>query len=318
MTNQPDHRQRFYIDNSPVRGDVVHLSRSYASIIAQRDYPESIKCLLGEMLVSASLLIGTLKIEGRLSIQLQSSDEDSLLNWAMAECDHEGNIRGLANWKHESEAQQQVWASTSTANEAFAELGAVGKGVVFINIQPLHADAHGQVYQRQGYKGIVECSHDNLADCLAHYQQQSAQIPTIIKLACDGLQAGGLLMQMLPLSEEEQLAEEQSSNAGDDDLWTRLTVLTKTVKAEELTKLDSKEILFRLYHEEEVVTPEQAPLQFACTCSRAKSESAIMQLGLEQAQQILNEQGGDIAIDCGFCGSIYQFTDKQVQKLFDR
>ncbi len=159
--NKKDHRQRFYIENSPVRGDVVRLSDSYSQIITQKDYPQALEKLLGEMLVSASLLIGTLKIEGRLSIQLQSSDEDSLLNWAMAECDHDGNVRALANWQHETDEQQQAWASKITANEAFAELGELFKGVLFINIQPLNA---------QAYQGIVERSHDNLADCLAHYQ----------------------------------------------------------------------------------------------------------------------------------------------------
>ena len=60
-----DIRQRFFIEDSPVRGDVVRLSRSYASTIAQKPYPEAIKRLLGEMLTAASLLISTVKINGR-------------------------------------------------------------------------------------------------------------------------------------------------------------------------------------------------------------------------------------------------------------
>ncbi len=322
-----DHRQRFFIQDSPVRGDAVRLSRSYATIIAQKDYPEAIKRLLGEMLVSASLLIGTLKIEGRLSIQLQSSDDNSsdsfdnkaLLKWAMAECDHEGNLRALADWKHDTPEQQQAWTQMTTANEAFAQLDGgingvdeLNKGVMFINIQPLeNGHKSGQAYQ-----GIVERSHDNLADCLAHYQKQSAQIPTIIKLACDGLQAGGLLVQLLPLSQEEQLAQEQAENAGDDDLWTRLSVLTNTIKAEELTKLDSNEILFRLYNEEEVVTPESVGLKFACTCSAEKCQSAIIQLGEEQALAFAHEHGGHIEMDCGFCGSLYRFDEEDIAKIF--
>lgn len=315
-----DHRQRFFIKDSPVRGDAVRLSRSYATIIAQKDYPEAIKQLLGEMLVSASLLIGTLKIEGRLSIQLQSSDDNSndgssdsgLLKWAMAECDHEGNLRALADWKQDTPAQQQAWTQMTTANEAFKQLGELNKGVMFINIQPLeNGHKSGQAYQ-----GIVERSHDNLADCLAHYQKQSAQIPTIIKLACDGLQAGGLLVQLLPLSQEEQMIEEQAKNAGDDDLWTRLSVLTNTIKAEELTKLDSNEILFRLYNEEEVVTPEAVELKFACTCSSEKCQSAIVQLGAEQALAFAHEHGGYIEMDCGFCGSLYRFDEADIEQIF--
>ncbi|SLJ83607.1 Hsp33 family molecular chaperone HslO [Psychrobacter sp. DAB_AL43B] len=308
--NTPDNdlRQRFFIEDSPVRGDVVRLSRSYATTIAQKPYPEAIKRLLGEMLTAASLLISTVKIDGRLSIQLQSSDSDSLLNWAMAECDQNGIIRALASWKGETDEQIQAWDQMTHAKEAFAELGAMGQGVLFINIQP----DGGEPYQ-----GIVERSHDNLADCLAHYQKQSAQIPTLINLASDGLQAGGILVQMLPRTAEETYEVEQNADAGiDDDLWTRLSVLTRTLKAEELTTLDTNEILYRLYNEEKVVAPDPVSLSFGCTCSREKCEMAIEQIGETEALDIVAEQNGTFEMDCGFCGEIYKFNKDDVAVIF--
>ena len=307
-THDNDLRQRFFIEDSPVRGDVVRLSRSYATMIAQKPYPEAIKRLLGEMLTAASLLISTVKINGRLSIQLQSSDSDSLLNWAMAECDQDGIIRALASWKGETDEQVQAWENMTHAKEAFAELGATGQGVLFINIQP----DGGEPYQ-----GIVERSHDNLADCLAHYQKQSAQIPTLINLASDGLQAGGILVQMLPRTAEEIYKVEQNEDAGiDDDLWTRLSVLTRTLKAEELTTLDTNEILYRLYNEEKVIAPEPVALSFGCTCSREKCEMAIEQIGEAEALDIVAEQNGSFEMDCGFCGEIYKFNKDDVAVIF--
>ena len=303
-----DVRQRFFIEDSPVRGDVVRLSRSYASTIAQKPYPEALKRLLGEMLTAASLLISTVKINGRLSIQLQSSDSDSLLNWAMAECDQDGIIRALASWKGDTDEQVQAWENMTHAKDAFAELGAPGQGVLFINIQP----DGGEPYQ-----GIVERSHDNLADCLAHYQKQSAQIPTLINLASDGLQAGGILVQMLPRTAEEAYEVEQNEDAGiDDDLWIRLSVLTRTVKAEELTTLDANEIIYRLYNEENVVAPDPVALAFGCTCSREKCEIAIEQIGETEALEIVEEQGGTFEMDCGFCGEVYKFNIDDVATIF--
>ena len=303
-----DIRQRFFIEDSPVRGDVVRLSRSYATTIAQKPYPEALKRLLGEMLTAASLLIGTVKINGRLSIQLQSSDSDSLLNWAMAECDQNGIIRALASWKADTDEHVQAWSNMLHAKEAFAELGATGQGVLFINIQP----DGGEPYQ-----GIVERSHDNLADCLAHYQKQSAQIPTLINLASDGLQAGGILVQMLPRTAQETYEVEQNEDAGiDDDLWTRLSVLTRTLKAEELTTLDTNEILYRLYNEEKVVAPDPISLSFGCTCSREKCEMAIEQIGETEALDIVAEQNGTFEMDCGFCGEIYKFNKDDVAAIF--
>lgn len=300
LTHQ-DVRQRFFIEDSPVRGDVVHLAKSYASIIAQKPYPESIKRLLGEMLSAASLLIGTLKIDGTLSIQLQSSDSESLLNWAMAECDRDGIIRALASFKADTDEQQQAWDNMTSANDAFAELGAVGQGVLFINIQPKNGEA---------YQGIVERSHDNLADCLAHYQKQSAQIPTLINLASDGLQAGGILVQLLPRRDDEE------AEKVDSDLWPRLTVLTSTIKADELINLPPTELLYRLYNEEEVVLPDAVALEFGCTCSKDKCNSAILQIGENEMLDILDEQNGKFEMDCGFCGAVYPFDRSDIENLF--
>lgn len=302
-TPTTDMRQRFFIQNSPVRGDVVRLSDSYQRVIAQKDYPIALQKLLGEMLTASSLLIGTLKIDGRLSLQLQQSqvadDGRAVLKWAMAECDSRGHIRGLADWSGD-------WSTLSSADDAFATLGKVGDGVLFINVQP---DAKFGV-QAEGYQGIVERVSGNLADCLAHYQKQSVQIPTLINLASDEAQAGGMLLQLLPRNSEEEQAQV------DEDLFPRLTVLAQTLKPAELTTLPAENILYRLYHEEDVVTDTPVPLSFACTCSREKTAAAILQLGESQAIEIADENGGNIALDCGFCGEVYQFDKADIEAIF--
>lgn len=293
-----DYRQRFFIENSPVRGDVVQLSESFATVISQKPYPLAIQALLGEMLVAASLLISTLKIDGKLSIQLQSSDEASPLRFAMAECDQSGEVstvRALASFDHSAD-KQDLWQSCATSNDAFA---LIKTGVLFISIHPTFGES---------YQGIVERVSDDLGECLAHYQKQSAQIPTLIKLATNETSAGGLLVQLLPQSDEDR--------ENDPDLWDRLSVLTSTVKAEELTELPANEILYRLYHEEDVVLPELTPLHFACTCSTEKSEGAILQLGHKEALDVVVAHGGALVLDCGFCGKEYRFNETDIERLF--
>lgn len=295
-TENQNYRQRFFINHSVVRGDVVRLTDAYQTVIAQKAYPEAIKALLGEMLVAASLLISTLKIDGKLSIQLQSSDEHAKLNWAMAECDHTGAVRALAGFHQHNDADQALWQSLTTSNEAFAQLGA---GVLFISIHPEQGEA---------YQGIVERVSDDLGECLAHYQKQSAQIPTLIQLATSEASAGGILVQLLPQTDADK--------ENDPDLWDRLIALTSTIKDEEITDLPADEILYRLYHEEEVVLPEPTPLHFACTCSLEKSQGAIMQLGHDEAKQAVAAHGGVLVLDCGFCGKEYSFDQEAIDALF--
>ena len=80
-----DIRQRFYIEDCPVRGEVVHLEATLQTILAQRDYAQAVQILLGEMRSATALLASTLKIKGRISLQIQAS---GTFNWAMAECNH--------------------------------------------------------------------------------------------------------------------------------------------------------------------------------------------------------------------------------------
>ena len=61
-----DLRQRFYIEDSPVRGEVVHLEETLQTILAQRDYAPAVQVLLGEMLSATALLASTLKLKAVL------------------------------------------------------------------------------------------------------------------------------------------------------------------------------------------------------------------------------------------------------------
>lgn len=285
-----DIRQRFYIHDCPVRGEVVHLKQALKTILAQRDYPQAIKVLLGEMLVASSLLASTLKIKGRLSIQIQST---GTLKWAIAECNHLGEVRALAEFEQDPRFVEAVDSSVA--------LSSLVGGVLFINIEP-------DVGER--YQGIVPLEHATLAQCLVQYYDLSAQIPTRIVLASSEESAGGLLIQLLPRTEEEQ-------ESVDSDLWPRLTMLTETLKAEELISLPAQEILYRLYNEEDVRLPDSEVLSFGCTCSKQRCANALIQIGEEAVKETLLEQN-PIEMHCQFCNSRYTFSAEEALGLFGR
>lgn len=98
-----DLRQRFYIEDCPVRGEVVHLEEALQTILSQRPYQPAVQILLGEMLSATALLASTLKIKGRISLQIQAS---GTLKWAMAECTHLGEVRGLADYEDDPHFQE--------------------------------------------------------------------------------------------------------------------------------------------------------------------------------------------------------------------
>ena len=284
-----DLRQRFYIEDSPVRGEVVHLEETLQTILAQRDYAPAVQVLLGEMLSATALLASTLKIKGRISLQIQASGS---FKWAMAECNHLGEVRALADY--EADPRFNAADSSSTV------LSTLISPVLFINIEPEFGER---------YQGIVALDKPNLAGCLMQYYDLSAQIPTRIVLASSSQRAGGLLIQLLPRNSEEE------QERVDQDLWPRLTMLTETLKIEELTDLESSEILYRLYNEEEVRLPEVELLKFGCTCSKERCAQALEQIGAEAVRETLEHQN-PITMDCQFCNTQYSFSAEEALGLF--
>lgn len=284
-----DIRQRFYIEDCPVRGEVVHLEETLQTILAQRNYAQAVQILLGEMLSATALLASTLKIKGRISLQIQAS---GTFKWAMAECNHLGEVRALADYEEDPRFHAATDSSTV--------LKALSNPILFINIEPEFGER---------YQGIVPLDQPTLAGCLMQYYDLSAQIPTRIVLASTAQRSGGLLIQLLPrISEEEQ-------QRIDEDLWPRLTMLTETLKIDELTDLDANEILYRLYNEEDVRLPEIEQLKFGCTCSKERCANALQQIGVEAVRETLEHQN-PIAMDCQFCNTQYQFTAEEALGLF--
>lgn len=284
-----DLRQRFFIEDSPVRGEVVHLEEALQTILKQRDYVPAVQVLMGEMLCATALLASTLKIKGRISLQIQAS---GTFKWAMAECNHLGEVRALADYEQDPRFL--------SAEDSSTVLKSLVSPVLFINIEPEFGER---------YQGIVPLDKGNLAECLIQYYDLSAQIPTRIVLASNAERAGGLLIQLLPRNSEEE------QQRVDEDLWPRVTMLTETLKAEELTDLDVNEILYRLYNEEQVRLPEVEALRFGCTCSKERCANALIQIGVSAVRETLEYQN-PITMDCQFCSTQYSFSAEEALSLF--
>ena len=291
-TTQPqlaDTIQRFYFDTAPVRGDLVQLSQSglLKEVLSQKDYPHAIRELLSELLAAAALLVSGIKFEGRLSIQLQGS---GALNWAMAECSDTGVMRALAQWDLDHD-----WKLVNSSSDAMAQLDpapntdSASPSVIFLNMEPETGER---------YQSIVERTSNDLSKTLSHYLKQSLQIDSALHVAIGSGSAAALLLQKLPGSA-------QSDTEVDADLWNRAQVLAKTLKDEELLELEPTEVLTRLYHEETVRLAEPQALEFGCTCSKSRMESALLQLSEAQLDELFSGDDvieGTLPVECRFCG----------------
>ena len=280
-----DFTQRFIFENTDVRGELASLEESYAHVLAKHTYPEPVATLLGELLAAAALMVNTLKFDGLLILQARSSGAVPLL---MVECSSERELRAIARYDAE---QIESGASLS-------EL--MREGVLAITVDPRKG---------QRYQGLVALDGATLADCFSNYFVNSAQLPTRFWLYADGQRARGMLLQQLPADRIQDAEAREES-------WQHVIALASTLSAEELLGLDNETILHRLYHEEQVRLFAPNELKFQCSCTRERSEHALLSLGLDELQLLLAEKAGSIEIDCQFCNQRYLFNEADIVKMF--
>lgn len=280
---EQDQLYRYLFEHHQVRGELVQLDQTFRHMVAAQEYPAPVRQLLGELLVATSLLTATLKFEGSITVQLQGNGPLSL---AVINGDHQQQLRGVARWQGELPANPNLKAL-------------VGDGHLVITISPDEGER---------YQGIVSLESDSLASSLESYFAQSEQLATRIWIRTGGSAAeplaAGMLLQALPASSEQHADE-----------FDHLSKLTDTIKDEELFTLPAEEILYRLYHEEEVRLFAPQAIQFRCTCSRERCEQALLQVGQVEVEAMIHEQG-QIDMHCDYCGTHYQFDAIDAQALF--
>jgi molecular chaperone Hsp33 len=274
-----DSLDRFVFEHAPIQGRIVHLDATWRAVLERRQYPESVRDLLGELMAAAALLTATLKFDGKLIMQVQCNGPVRLL---VVECSSERTMRAIAQW----EGQVPVGPPSQL----------LGNGRLAITIDPLKG--------KERYQGIVELEGDSIARILEGYFARSEQLATRLWLAADAQQAAGMLLQRLP-----------DKHSPDRDAWERATHLSSTLTREELLALPAEDILHRLYHEEDVRLFARVPVSFRCSCSRERVEGALRMLGEAEVRSILAEKGR-VDVDCEFCGQHYTLDPVDAEQLF--
>lgn len=272
-----DTLQRFLFEQAAVRGELVRLDATWRAVLARHDYPPAVARVLGEMMAAAALLAATLKFRGSLLMQVQGKGPLRLL---VVECTAGRALRATAKWEGEPAGD-------------FMQL--VGDGRFAITLDPGEGS--------RAYQGLVAVDAATVAGVLEHYMARSEQLDTRLVLAADGGVAAGMLLQRLPGRTE-----------ADAEAWNRLAHLAATLGADELLRLPFREILRRLFHEEDVRVFDAEPVHFGCSCSRGRVAEMLRMLGAEEVRAILAEQG-QVAVTCEFCNQRYVFDAVDAEQV---
>ena len=279
MPPSSDQLHRFLIENTKVRGELVHLDDTWRTVHTSVDYPDEVRLILGQAVSAVALLAATVKFKGSLSLQISGNGP---LHMLVVQATSQSTVRGLARWRG------------ATNGKTFSDL--VGCARLMLTIDP---GTH-----RERYQSIVAAQGCDLARVLQGYFQRSEQLPTRLWLAADHARAGGLLLQRLT---GEQDKEEED--------WNRLSLLSATVKHDELLDLSAHELLNRLYRQEDVRVFAPATISHRCSCSEEKVKATLKALGEKELQSEL-DQNNEIIVNCEFCGAVFRYDVVDFALLF--
>jgi len=310
---------KFLFDGLPVRGAIVRLTDAWQEILKRRAannetgaYPAPVTELLGEMAAAAVLMQANIKFNGALVLQIFG---DGPVKLAVVEVQPDFGVRATATLQGELASDASLSQMVNQNNE----------GRCAITLDPLD-----RLPGQQPYQGVVPLFGDQkeklekLSEVLEHYMLQSEQLDTTLVLAANMSVAAGVLIQRLPLDGVGNLAGkydsvEREAALGQSEDYNRISILTKSLKAEELLGLDIDTVLRRLFWEEpllrfEPLVGETGP-KFRCSCSRERVGRMIKGLGVEEVESILTERE-NIEVGCEFCGKQYHFDPVDAASLF--
>lgn len=160
------------------------------------------------------------------------------------------------------------------------------------------------------YVGQTAIQTGEIAEDITYYFAVSEQIPSSVGLGVlvnrqekKILQAGGFIVQLMPFAEEETISKLENNLKGIDSV-------TKMLSAGDTPEQMLEKVLAGL---DPVVTQKDS-VRFYCNCGREKYERALVLLGMEEVQKIVDD-GEPVEIKCQFCGKKYRFSQEELKAV---
>jgi molecular chaperone Hsp33 len=272
-----DYITPFVFDALPVRGALIHLSRSWRRMLRDHDYDAVVRETLGHAAAATGLIAQSMKFDGAVTLQIQGEGD---LRMLVMQCTSGLELRGMASVDEDGDA------------DSFGEL-----------MQNAHCAITVDTGDRP-YQGIVEIERSSLADSLQNYFARSVQVPSHVMLVSNASLSGGILLQQMP-----------GQSILDEDDWNRLGFIVETLRTGDFENADSMQLIGKLFAEDDVRVFDSKPVVFRCRCSRRRAEEVLRMLGEEETREAVTDQG-EVDVTCEYCGRRRSFDPVDISRLF--
>ncbi len=248
---------------------------------------------LGRLLTAGAIMGSMQKSEGDLlTLQLRG---DGPMKGVTVTADAGANVKGYPN------VADVILPANSKGKLDVA--GAIGPGSLTV-IKDMGL--------KDPYVGMVELISGEIAEDLAYYFTSSEQVPSAVMLGVlmeknnTVKQAGGLIIQALPGASDEVIS----------GLEQKLSAVPSMTKMLDEGK-SPEEILTDILGDSDLQILDTIPTGFKCNCDRERVEKVIISLGKKEIKKMMDE-GEPVELKCHFCNKVYEFSPKELGKIYER
>ncbi|MBS4210822.1 Hsp33 family molecular chaperone HslO [Bacillus sp. FJAT-50079] len=245
---------------------------------------------LGRGMIAGAMMGAMLKGEEKITVKVEG---DGPLGIILVDADAKGHVRGyVTNPQTHFDLNEQGKLDVRRA---------VGTNGTLTVVK--------DVGLRDHFSGQVPLVSGELGEDFTYYFATSEQTPSSVGVGVlvnpDNtiLAAGGFIIQLMPGATEETITEIEKR-------------LGETTPVSTMIRegLSPEQILSQLLGEENVKILETMPIEFQCTCSKERFGNAIISLGTEEIQEMIDEDGKADA-QCHFCNETYHFSKEELSEL---
>ena len=162
---------------------------------------------------------------------------------------------------------------------------------------------------RDFFTGQVPIVSGELGEDFTYYFSSSEQVPSSVGVGVlvnpdnSILAAGGFIIQLMPGTDDETITKIENH-------LKAMPPISKQIEK----GLTPEELLEEILGDEPIKFLETMPVSFTCTCSKERFGDAIISLGADEIQDMI-ETDGQAEAQCHFCNEKFVFTKDELEEL---
>lgn len=291
MTNQRVHR--FLADDLSVRISAVDATEVVEHMRSIQNTLPLSTVAVGRAMVGALLMASHLKGEQEVALDFQVNGP---LQRVYAQASVNGGVRGFVL---EPNVNVEAGATILSIRNA------MGIGLLTVSSHIPH--------QEMPHRGVVHLVSSEIGEDIAHYYQQSYQIPTLVSLGVHldtygrVNAAGGILVELLPDASLEVI-----------DILEKNLSVAEGISQQILQGADVAELVRKLTVGLPIKELDHPyPIHYSCACSKDRVLRSLSLLGEEEIALAI-ETKETISTQCQMCGTWYHVNVADLEELLGK